>query len=370
MNIPTRISISAYILCVVAAVLVLSACNKEGDTVYLPDPHEPQPSVAPLVTVIYDPDALGDRSYNDLLYQGVETAASRHGLRTMQLSPHSYEEGLTYMATMFEAVRQSAALQDTVRRLYIIAAASYEQLLRENTHLFADNPYADLLLLETPTPLEGKGSTLYLPYYGAMYEAGALMPAVSSKAVVIGSNPEDRTVAGAIRGFCDGFGTDYYDATKQINTFYLAQHAGQGYNLPGTTLLQMSKEAGEKAAELLEKAVIVPICGGTGFAMCYIIELTETNSYMGVDVDVLSTHSSISCVKHIDRAVSQCIDQWLSPEGMPKHQSLGLSTGYTEVVTHLTDEHLKERFEALISDDTRQLIHQDAIRKEAAYEKK
>ena len=53
--------------------------------------------------VIYDPFALGDRSYNNLTYQGVEEAAARHGLRTMQQSPLSYEEGLAYLQTMFPA---------------------------------------------------------------------------------------------------------------------------------------------------------------------------------------------------------------------------------------------------------------------------
>ena len=45
--------------------LAFLACTKEGDIIYEPDPAD-QPSVTPLVSVIYDPGALGDMTYNDL----------------------------------------------------------------------------------------------------------------------------------------------------------------------------------------------------------------------------------------------------------------------------------------------------------------
>ena len=66
-----------------AAILLLAACTKEGNTIFLPDPNEEQASTAPLVTVIYDANALGDHSYNDLIYEGVERTAQELGLRTM-----------------------------------------------------------------------------------------------------------------------------------------------------------------------------------------------------------------------------------------------------------------------------------------------
>lgn len=56
--------------------LILLGFTQKGNILYLPDPEEPRISTAPLVTVIYDPFALGDRSYNDLIYQGVEEEAA------------------------------------------------------------------------------------------------------------------------------------------------------------------------------------------------------------------------------------------------------------------------------------------------------
>ncbi|MBR6087189.1 MAG: hypothetical protein IKP84_04805, partial [Prevotella sp.] len=55
------------------------SCSKDGDIVYLPDPEEQKASTAPLVTVVYDADGVGDQSYNDLIYRGVEETADRYG---------------------------------------------------------------------------------------------------------------------------------------------------------------------------------------------------------------------------------------------------------------------------------------------------
>ena len=162
-----HLRIMKKIILILAAMLTFAACTKEGDVIYQTDPAD-APSAKPLVTVIYDPNAVGDGNYNDLIYQSVEQAAKEHDLRTMHLSPSSRTEGLAYLETLFE---QMSAAQDTVRRLFIVAAASYDDYLRRNNNRFAANPYTDLLYLETSEPLDGKGSTLYLPYYGRIRHA-------------------------------------------------------------------------------------------------------------------------------------------------------------------------------------------------------
>jgi basic membrane protein A len=346
-----------------AAVMMLAACTKEGDTIYEWDPNEPKASTKPLVTVIYGQDALGDRSYNDLIYQGVEEAAAKYGLRTMQLSPTSYEEGRGYLQTMFQTVKN---LNDSVRRLFIVCAAGYDDYIRQNSHLFDSNPNADLLYLETTEPLAGGGSTLYLPYYGAMYEAGAILPVIDNLATLIVSNPEDQTVVGAAKGFSDGFLTDYYSlendwgaVEKKLKTLYLAEHTGEGYNIADSTALKVLNEC---------EGTIIPICGGSGYTMMYICDVTFSNNYVGIDVEKSSYWCHMSILKHIDRAVALCIGQWLSPEGMPKHQVLGLKDGYTGVSLNVEDYYL-EQYNKYIPETLRQQIHEDAVRKEAEYEK-
>ena len=355
----------------VCGLLVLAACTKDGDTIYQPDPDEPKASTAPLVTVIYNADALGDRSYNDLIYQGVEKTARERCLRTMQMSPTNYEEGLAYLQTMFQTVSSTKA--DTVRRLYIVCATGYDDYIRQNAHVFAENPNADLLYLETPDPLpEGCGSTVYLPYYGAMYEAGAIIPAfLMNECMLLVANPEDETVNLAAKGFTDGFLTDYYQVVydwgdvleKHLETRYLGKKSGEGYNIPDSTAFNVINEVNEVFAY----GHIVPLCGGSGSKIRYLCDITMTgNGCMGIDVVVPT--EVVSVLKHIDRAVGLCIGQWLSPEGMPKHQVLGLKEGYTEVALNLKEGYTT-LYNKYIPENLRQQIHEDAIRKEEAYEK-
>ena len=347
---------------ILVVVMLLVACSKDGDIIYQPDPDEPKGSTAPLVTVIYGKDALGDRSYNDLIYKGVEEAAAKYGLRTIQLSPTSYEEGKGYLENMFQTIQ---TLNDSVPRLFIVCAAGYDDYIRKNSHLFDSNPYADLLYLETPEPLESGGSTLYLPYYGAMYEGGAILPAIYFVATLIVSNPEDQTVAGAAKGFSDGFLTDYYsikdswmEYKKEFHTIYLAEKSGEGYNIADSTAIQILDEA---------RGTIIPVCGGAGNTMTYLCDVTLGHSYVGIDVEKYSSWCYMSILKHIDRAVGLCIGQWVSPEGMPKHQVLGLKEGYTSVTLH---ERSLSDYSKYITEELRQQIHEDAIRKEEEYESK
>ena len=372
--------------------MLLSSCTKEGDVVYCPDPSEPVVDSAPLVTVIYNADALGDRSYNDLIFHGVEEAARARGLRTMHLSPDSYDEGKDYLATMFQMVANTK--NDTVRRLYIVCAAGYDAYIREHSKVFDENPYAHLLYLETPYPLEGSSSTLYLPYYGAMYLTGAVQPVIAEYVHVVAANPVDETVAGAVKGFCDGFNADYYEVNmmrlyhelypdyyteadvenyqntwkKALSVRYLSEQSGGGYNMPSSYFLKMLRELEESSPMEYIRPVIVPVCGGSSSTLRYLMETLGWGYYIGIDADVNTSLCSMSCVKHIDRAVGRCIDQWLSPGGMPHHQVLGLAEGYTECVSHF-EKIDSQAVDFFIPDTMYQRIYDDAVRKEKAYGK-
>ena len=352
------------------AVLMLAACTKDGNTIYQTDPDDVA-STAPLVTVIYDPNAVGDGNYNDLIYQGVEQAAKEHGLRTMQLSPATRTEGLAYLQTLFE---QMSAAQDTVRRLFIVAAASYDDYLRQNNDRLAANPYTDLLYLETAQPLTGKGSTLYLPYYGAMYEAGAIAQALAPDVLLVAANPKVESVSGAVSGFADGFHADYIQYPERLSygktlvTEYLSDEAAGGFAIADTTAMHLMFDREWPTYFHM----LVPVCGGAARTFQHLNDLMGGYDFMGIDTYYDSSNSSLSTVKHIDRAIALCIEQWLSPEGMPKHQSLGLADGYTgvEVTTDnsLFYDLLDYHNAAPLTEELRNTIHNDAIRKEAEYE--
>ena len=105
--------------------------------------------------------------------------------------------------------------------------------------------------------------------------------------------------------------------------------------------------------------LLVPICGGSALTFYRMCDLLDGYEYMGIDAPVISPDCPFSVVKHIDRAVSLRIGQWLSPEGMPKHQSFSLADGYAEVVIH----------KDIVSEQVREAIHEEAIKKEAEYER-
>ena len=348
---------------IVVAMLCLSGCTQEGDTIYQPPP-EDLPAQSPLVTVVYDPDALGDRSYNDLIYKGVEQAAREHGLRTLQLSPSSRQEGLAYLENLFTDL---SSRQDTVRRLVIVTSPAYDEFLRKNNHRLENNRRADLLYLETRTPLEGKGSTLYIPYYGAMFEAGAIAVHFSSEVLLVGANPQNESVKDALQGFRDGFATDIfpYDREKTLHVEYLGSAADEGFSIADTTAMKFLIEREDQYVLPL----LVPVCGGAAGTFHRMNETLQFCFIMGVDVPVVSTSCPYSVVKRMDRAVAQCITQWLSADGMPKHQSLGLADDFTGVEIHTVNSLMSLAFHGKLTDDIRKAAHDEAVRKEAEYER-
>lgn len=314
-----------------AAILLVVGCTKEGKTIYVPDPDEEAASTAPLVTVIYNADALGDHSYNDLIYEGVERIAQQLGLRTMQQSPRTYEEGLLYLEMMF---RQMESAKDSIRRLLIVTSSGYDDFIRKNNKRLEANPYADLLYLETLTPLEGKGSTLLLTYYGAMYEGGRIAATMErSNVLLIGANRQIPAITEAMQGYRDGFnaGLKLLTLKQAVQNYlastYLDETGGGGFNVADTTALSLLRQWKNEDVN-----VLIPLCGGAARKFLHMITLIKEISIVGIDTYYDNYTSQYSIVKHIDRALAQCIRQWYTDGKIPKHQTLGLEEGYTEVI--------------------------------------
>lgn len=343
---------------------LMTACTKEGDIIYEPDPAD-QSSGTPLVTVIYDPGALGDLTYNDLIYEGVERAANQNGLRVRQLSPRNRDEGLTFLSGIID---QMSNATDTTRQLLIVAGSSYDDYLRANNNRLEANPRADLLYFETTKPLEGKGSSIHIRFYGAMYEAGAVTPFFTSEVMLVAANPYDSGATDAVAGFQDGFLTDYVNPSrgeKKIFREYLSDKAGSGYTIADSTALRLMFSQPWS----IYTRMIIPVCGGSSAVFRRLVENISSYAVMGIDKVNMSTSCSHSAVKHTDDVVEHCIRQWLSAEGIPKHQSLGLAEGYTELVFHPANTSMWILYDSDVPEDLRQIIHEEAIRKEAEYEK-
>ena len=343
-----------------AAIVVMAiGCRKVQ---YEPDPAD-VPSGAPLVTVVYDPGALGDRSYNDLIYAGVERTALARGLRTMQFSPSTSSEGLAILQTYFG---QMSMLRDTVRRLLIVAGSEYDDYLRRHSDELETCPRADLLYLETKEPLPGKGSTICLPYLGAMYEAGAVATAFSDNTLLIAANPLATAIRESVEGFTEGFNAKYVPAEDEQKLLleWISDEAGGGFRIEDEDAMRIVYDSDTRPVAQL----VFPVCGGASGTFYRMSDLFGGFDYIGIDVVSISNHCPFSVVKHIDRAVEQCIAQWLSPEGMPKHQTLSFADGWTEVILHPYTELQQFLTECYLTEDLLQTIHADAMKKEAGNE--
>jgi len=361
--------LSFSLLLLVGSVSVLTSCTKDDDTIYVPDPTD-APSTQPLVTVVYSPDALGDRSYNDQIYASVEDAASQHELRTLHLSPATKAEGLAYLEDIF---RQLETPGDTIPQLLIVASSDYDAWLRQNNKRLEGNPRADLLYFETSTPLDGKGSTFYMPYYGAMYEAGAIAPFFQPKAMLVGANPEDEVVSEAMQGFKDGFATEWVATSKEkhLTTMHIGQHAGEGYSIADTLALKMMREYGKLSDDELGKSsAIIPVCGGASAVFMRLSAVLNQFIVMGIDVVNTAANCQYSAVKRIDLVVGESIRKWFTGEGMDKHLTLGLAAGYTYVDINAHNYWFApSESSGKPSEELLWQIHEEAIKKEEEYGK-
>ena len=338
------------------------SCTKDGDIIYKDDP-DFEPTRTPLVTVIYSPDGLGDQSYNDLIYKGVEDAVASNGLRAIQLSPISFDDGVKCVKA---AIDQMSTAGDSIRRLLIVTSAAYDDVLRQNSPRIDNNPYSDILYFETQTPLTSKGSTLFIQYYGAMYEAGAVAPIVAPEVLLVAANPENPAVEEAVKGFQDGFDADYFDTKyeKKLVLRYIAEGIGDGYKIDDTTALEILFTPDWVGLDQL----LVPVCGGAGGSFNRLCDIFGLYQYVGIDRQQVSSKCHFSVVKHVERAVFNCIDDWLYGQ-MQKHYSLGLSDGYTELTVHPYTDEYKDDFSQKLTDALRQQIHEEAVKKEAEYAK-
>jgi len=356
-----KISTFIVLLLIVCSAILFAGCAKDSEDSN--GTGGSQSSTAPVVTVLYDANGLGDRSYNDLIYTGVEQSALQNGVRTLHISPATRAEGLAHLESV---LNQMSDARDGVRRLLIVAGSGYEEYLRANSDILDNNDNADLLFLETSTPLTGKGSTLYLPYYGAMYEAGALTPHFGNDVILIIANSASAVLDDARQGFSDGFNSNLFPTSqeKKLTTHYLSNNVDEGFTIADSTALQILSTFHDDYSTRL----VVPVCGGAASVFADISEILGNFIYMGVDHTVTSASCPYSAVKHIDKAVSEEIGYWLSAVGMPKHLSLGLAEGYTGVEIHIVQNTARITPIGELTDALRQQIHEEAVRKEAEHE--
>ncbi len=245
----------------------------------------------------------------------------------------------------------------------------HDDFLRKNNRRTEASPSLDLLYFETDEQLEGKGSTLYIDYYGAMYMGGSMAQSLHDQLVlVIMANPYAQAVVDAGDGFMAGFYDTQppHNVPSRLRSAFISDEPGGGFSIADSTALRLLRDL-SYSYKLQEgdEITVVPICGGSINTLARSIRamMWNTDKYIGIDSNhnAYTNYCPYSIVKHVDKVVYDYIGKWLNGE-MPKHQRLGLKDGATEVVMGNYDFYTEQ-----VNYPDADSLLQVAIRKEAAH---
>ncbi len=336
---------------------LLSGCI-EGGTVYVDDDLE-EDDDRPIVYFIYKEGALGDLSYVDALWRGI-AKATNNGNMLLSLTelPGDTSKVDFALSCFLEYMRNEGKDR---RSLIVVANDNLEQLLHRYEAAFTASGNVKVLLAETKDTTLSI-NTIRMPGYGVYYQAGRVVAQCLTdvdRILIASANAAEGNITDMRTAFCQGIEDGKGEAQREVSVdnYYISETSG-GYD-EAEKLYRMSYDFDGKYQ------LVVPICGGTiqGF-LRYNREHPTSFYTAGVDVDFqrYSDRVPFSIVKHIDEAVADWITRWAKGEAMEKHVTLGLSTGYTELV-------IADSYKQTIGPAAASLL-QTAIEKEEEYESK
>lgn len=337
------------ILCI--CTFSLLSCTKDGDTIYIDD--DQVEDTRPIVYFIYKEGALGDMSYIDAIYRGVAKAANEKNMLLSLAELPSDASNIDYALNYF--LEYMKKVGSDRKALVVIANDNYEQMLHHYESVLKGIGNVDILLTET----QDKTLPVYslrFPAYGACYQAGRVINdcfADVNQILIANANPNEANIKDMRLAFTKGI--EEGSRKIQIDNYYISDE-DNGYDQPND-MYELSYEIDKKYQ------LVLPICGGSvsGF-LRYNREHSNSFYTVGMDTDLqlYSARLPFSIVKHLDAAVEDWILKWEKGEVQPKHQDLGLASGYVELV--VADSY-KTKLDATVKKH-----YQTAIDKENEYE--
>ena len=314
-----------YILWLLGFVLILpfGSCTKDGDTIYVNE--DTIADTRPMVFFVYRKGNIGDITYTDAMYRGVVQAAEKCNLLVslaeMPVDTSEADGAMRYFLQNMQTTNKKR------RALIVITNDGMESLLHKYDSMLRRSSNVDMLLLESrDTTLSIH--TMYLPLYGACYQAGRVVGEAMGDVnnVMVANANRFNSTLGDMR---DGFTAGVRDAGREltVNSCYFSNSDG-GYD-QADSAYQYSYEIDSIYQ------MVLPLCGGTiqGF-LRYNREHSQSFYTIGLDADMqnYSTRTPFSLVKHLDKAVSDWTERWAAGETLPHHVSYGLASGFTELV--------------------------------------
>lgn len=266
-----------------------------------------------VVRVLFNPNGLGDLSYNDNILRGILELQKEENYHLEFVSPANDEEGL--------GIIRHWQRDETVLKQYIILVGSQLENLAYQT--LTSNPSSDYLLCDMdvadlPVPL------FRLCGYGVSFLAGVAAHTItqSDSAVFLGGKPHENYMEDSYQGFRDGF---LHAGGKRVDELYVAED-GSGFSNP---------MRGYQLADSLYRQYpfIYAMAGATNTGIYKYLRENPGHDYYtaGVDTDqsVYSDHIIGSMIKDTGKCTADYIKAWIRGEEIPLRRYLDLTSGYT-----------------------------------------
>lgn len=314
---------------------------------------------APIVTtnkeilVLFEPNALGDFGYNDLIYRGVVESMSSDSLSGVKINYYNPK-------SMAEAKKIIGAWkEDTLRskkKLLVLANATYRKTLDSVFSKFPLDTTSRRILLFESKKVDMKGvHTFNLSLYGTSYISGAVAGKLNATPLIVMANSTDTITEHAVDGFSDGFEA-YGGKRTDIGKVYLS-NSNAGYNMADSVYRKMYEW-------VKTYNFIFPMIGGSAKGVYrYMRETPKGLFTVGVDVDQSDLCSQIvgSMVKRMNTVFRSFLVAWAAGKPLPASVTYGLHSGYTDWV--------QGQIDLTSLGINLQEIKAKAIQKESEYEK-
>lgn len=356
----------------------LFSCKNESD--------DENPSVESVASkggliAFYPPNGLGDNSYVDSFCSGVQKAAIKNNLLVYDICPKNWDEA---KGLVDEYIPRCYELTKTYK-LPVFFLFGDEGYLEFFSPYLSEKPDTiSYMLFESKETEFPAVNTAYMPVYGTSYLAGLASKTLlagreNARILAILANESTQSVKDALKGFIAGSESesawnekvyDYNftewsdsDSTGFKELDFVAISLSNDHDKDGFDSADLSYALALFAQKLNPFDLYFPVCGGSVHGLLrYNREKGEKSFYtvgMDSDLSVYTKQVPFSVVKHIDRAVQKCIEQWLSGK-LPHHQEFDLANGYTELII---SKSYKDKLSAVVQGALAR-----AIEKEREYE--
>ena len=308
---------------------VLSACTKDGNTVYVTD--EVEKDSLPMVYFVSREGSLGDLGYVDAIYRGVVRGCNSIGAHYTLMEIPSDTALVDFAVALFmESIKYSEN-----KTLAVFANDALEPVFHRYESVLANmGDKAQALLVETQDTLLPI-NTVSFRQYGVCYQAGRVavrsFEREFSRVVIANANRTNEGIKEMREGFTagieDGIDPDDPFGDKPISNIYFSDKSG-GFDVPDSAYQVAVRDLAD------DDVLLFPLCGGT--MQGFLRYSRDANNFLilGVDTDMQEYSKALpfSVVKNVDKFVEDWIVKWGNGEENPKHQILGFDSGYTKIV--------------------------------------